>query len=717
MFQHADLAALEFLLQNPQPQNFESFLKVFCRNLHFEGALIYRNIGTAEKLPFFAGIIRGNPVTKVQHIFPFLEPRNLPRETLMEAEKRTVEIEFSNATPKAQKLMEEYNIRKLFFIPISGNTRNYGIVVALSETPRQLSKEELKILKTHTLMLSLLLDIFHIKWTYDVVRNNITEHVVIQDLDHRILEANRAASMSLGIEDPDSIKGKYCYELWHHRNTPCTFCPLEITRKTLKSEENEVMTPDGRWYYIRSNPIFSGSGDLAGFVELTLEVTEKKKAEHEAARFQKILNKLYNQPLVGVALSSYDGKIIDANETRAKFLGYSREELLKMNWTQYTHEDDAPILFERLRELREKKTDYFVEDVRCINKNGMQVWQRLYVVPLEIDSEELLLTMIVDISEDVSLRRRLEELLRERETILNSIPQKIYKVNLNGNAVRVTSKIEGLRKFSDIIKMPDEKTKEILKQTIRGVTPVQKIEYEAEAEKEKKFFIGSLSKLDESSSLFVENDVTEIKQQELEALELTRKYRKLTEGILTALSHLTELKEPYTAGHQARVSRIAVLVGKKMGLSEKTLKVLEYAGLLHDIGKLIIPIEILNKPGKVSFSEFDLIRSHPQFGFEILKDIEFEGPVAEITLQHHERLDGSGYPAGLKGDQIILETRIISCADVFEAMTSHRPYRAAQTPERALEELEGKAGVLYDSNVVKIMRELFEEGLLPTSLY
>ncbi|MCX7843973.1 MAG: HD-GYP domain-containing protein [Candidatus Bipolaricaulota bacterium] len=172
-----------------------------------------------------------------------------------------------------------------------------------------------------------------------------------------------------------------------------------------------------------------------------------------------------------------------------------------------------------------------------------------------------------------------------------------------------------------------------------------------------------------------------------------------------------DLREPYTAGHQRRVAELACAIAQELGLSAERIQGLRVAALLHDVGKaLFVPIEILSKPGKLTDLEMALIREHPRAGYEILRRVEFPWPVAEIVHQHHERLDGSGYPRGLKGEAILLEARILAVADVVEAMSSHRPYRPALGVEAALAEIREKAGKLYDPKVVEACLRVFARG-------
>jgi len=175
------------------------------------------------------------------------------------------------------------------------------------------------------------------------------------------------------------------------------------------------------------------------------------------------------------------------------------------------------------------------------------------------------------------------------------------------------------------------------------------------------------------------------------------------------IASTVEMRDPYTAGHQYRVSQLAIAIGREMGLSEHAVKGLELAAMVHDVGQINVPAEILCRPGKLSVHEYLLIKQHPQTGYETLKDIQFPWPIASIVLQHHERLDGSGYPQGLQGDQILLESRIMAVADVTEAMLSHRPYRPARTLDAVINELQSGSGTRYDKAAVDACLTLLRE--------
>jgi HD-GYP domain-containing protein (c-di-GMP phosphodiesterase class II) len=204
-------------------------------------------------------------------------------------------------------------------------------------------------------------------------------------------------------------------------------------------------------------------------------------------------------------------------------------------------------------------------------------------------------------------------------------------------------------------------------------------------------------------------DITKRMQAQEELRNSMQQLRKNLAGTIQAMARTVESRDAYTAGHQKRTTDIASAIAFEMGLPKETIDGIRMAGVIHDLGKISIPAEILSKPGKINDSEFSLIKQHPQSGFEILKGIDFKWPVADIVLQHHERLNGSGYPYGLQGDDILLEARVIGVADVIEAMASHRPYRPALGIDDAFEEITTNSGVIYDPEVVNAAVDLFTE--------
>jgi putative nucleotidyltransferase with HDIG domain len=190
---------------------------------------------------------------------------------------------------------------------------------------------------------------------------------------------------------------------------------------------------------------------------------------------------------------------------------------------------------------------------------------------------------------------------------------------------------------------------------------------------------------------------------------IAKQLLKALEDIVETMAITVELRDPYTAGHQRRVAQLACAIADDIGLSEEQQTGIRFAGLIHDIGKIRIPTEILTHPGVLTEAENRIIRTHPSTGYEILKNIEFPWPIAPAILQHHERIDGSGYPSGLVNDDIIIEAKILAVADVVEAMASHRPYRPSLGLDRALDEIKSNIGTLYDPEAVNSCIKLFRK--------
>jgi HD-GYP domain-containing protein (c-di-GMP phosphodiesterase class II) len=316
-----------------------------------------------------------------------------------------------------------------------------------------------------------------------------------------------------------------------------------------------------------------------------------------------------------------------------------------------------------------------------------------------------------DLDVDVGIRKEVknrEELnyvreeLREEGKKAGTI-EAVYKLSVNNNGA---------------IWLKDQATVEIYEQdgiclSLGFLTIVSK---EMEAEDELKKHHDQLEGIvhERTAALTKLNDQLkqEIGERKLAEEKLQQSYAKLQKNldeIVHAMSLTVEKRDPYTAGHQKRTTELAMALAGEMGLSEHQIKGIQMAALIHDMGKISIPAEILSKPGKLSEVEMQMVRRHPQAAFEILKEIDFPWPVDLIVLQHHEKMDCSGYPQGLAGEDILLEARILCIADVVESIESHRPYRPGLGIDKALEEISNNRGILFDQDVVDACLRLFKE--------
>lgn len=204
------------------------------------------------------------------------------------------------------------------------------------------------------------------------------------------------------------------------------------------------------------------------------------------------------------------------------------------------------------------------------------------------------------------------------------------------------------------------------------------------------------------------NDITDRKNLEIQRIQSVELFEQALESTIMAMGKALSQRDPYTFSHEVRVSDLSVAIAKELGFDDLFLQGLRLGGLVHDIGKMSIPAEILNKPGKLSKNEFELIKEHPVGGYDILCDVNFPWPISAVIRQHHERLDGSGYPDGLKGDQISIEAQILSVADVVEAINSHRPYRPALGIDLAMQVIKENRGTWFMPEAVDTCEELFK---------
>ncbi|MFW6121944.1 MAG: MEDS domain-containing protein [Petrotogales bacterium] len=261
-----------------------------------------------------------------------------------------------------------------------------------------------------------------------------------------------------------------------------------------------------------------------------------------------------------------------------------------------------------------------------------------------------------------------------------------------------------------------ERVEEVIQKTNAGVTDEFKVAHRLKCKSgEYKWVLnwGRIIERDSNGnpirSTGIHIDIDELRKTQEALKESMNQLKKISESAINALASAVDLRDPYTAGHQRKVAQLAVKIAEKMKLDPERIDTLRLAALVHDAGKIQVPSEILNKPGKLSYLEMSLIKEHPTAGWKLFKNIDFTYPLAEMIYQHHERLDGSGYPRGLVDKEILLEAKILAVADVVEAMSSHRPYRQALGIDAALEEIEKNAGKLYEPKVVKVCIKLFRE--------
>jgi PAS domain S-box-containing protein/putative nucleotidyltransferase with HDIG domain len=334
-------------------------------------------------------------------------------------------------------------------------------------------------------------------------------------------------------------------------------------------------------------------------------------------------------------------------------------------------------------------------------------------------------------------RRQAEEALKESENkyrlLAENVNDVIFALDMNLNYTYVSPSVKFLRGYEpeEVLKHSPHKTltPSSWDQAVRTLSEVMELEKSGHREiqeyrslelemwrkdgttvwTEVKFSFLRDENHQAVGILGVTRDITERKQADKDLKETLESLRKAVGATIQAMVSAVEARDPYTSGHQIRSANLARAIATEMGLPREKIEGVRMAGSIHDIGKLSIPAEILSKPTKLTNIEFSLIKEHSQKGYEMLKDVESPWPLAEIVYQHHERMDGTGYPRNLIGEDILTEARILAVADVVESMASHRPYRPAIGIKAALEEIEKNKGILYDDAVADACLRLFRD--------
>jgi PAS domain S-box-containing protein/putative nucleotidyltransferase with HDIG domain len=483
--------------------------------------------------------------------------------------------------------------------------------------------------------------------------------------------------------------------------------------------ETVLRRKDGSKAYIELNAgtiTYQGKLSDLAFVR---NITERKQAE-EALR---IKDNAIRSSITAIAIAEFGGNLTYVNPEFLRMWGYDDErEVLGKPATNFWHMNKkagkiiGTMLKEKrvIGELKAKKKDGSLFDIQVsasivANEHGMPVW---------------MMASCLDITE----RKQTENALRQSEeryrTLVESIDFGITRMDADHNIVMVNAALsKRVKKLPSMVigkkcfrvfakrdavcpQCPGAQAMATGKSAGAETAGVRDDQSHSQVRIQAFPDFGQ----DGTACGFIEvvEDISERKQVERALREHKKALQHSFFGTAEALSKVIEDRDPYTSGHSVGVAGLAEAVAHVMGLSEDELIGIYIAGILHDIGKMAVPVEILVKPGRLTDMEMSLIQIHPQAGYEILQGIDFPWPVAQATLQHHERMDGSGYPQGLKGDKIILEARILGVADVVDAMTHHRPYRPAFSLQDAKEEISKGKGRLYDPQVVDACLEVLE---------
>ena len=512
------------------------------------------------------------------------------------------------------------------------------------------------------------------------------------------------------------------------------FQSISKNRHPIKALKNYNRHKDGYLVLLETsgNPFYDEDGEYAGYRGIDREISNTKSVGEEQTTYQELLDTLEEATIS----TSPDGIILFINNAFCKLMGYEKEEVLGKNVSMIDPDDVDDI----------EKVSYAIEKLEKDDRLKHRRWRKkkngdlinVSIKGKSVRNEYGQVIRLVGCYAEVTNEKELKDLLDNSEESYHDLfaemeqAQRIAKVgswtldlqtdehtwseqlfNIYGRSSKDgTPTVE---EFSSMMNKASwgKLTKAMDSAIEKGTC------YDLEL-KINRFdgakawilsrgepVIGENGKVEKLRGVVV--DITNQKENENLKLEHAAQLSKALTETANVASDISAIRDPYTHDHETRVSEICVAIASEMELNSDFIEGIRIAGQLHDIGKIGLPTETLTRPGKLTKSEYELIKAHAKSSFDILKPISFPWPIAEMAFQHHERMDGSGYPQGLKGDEILIGARIMAAADVIEAMSSHRPYRPALGVEKALEEIERGRGSLYDENVANACLKIFRE--------
>ncbi|MDO9509594.1 MAG: PAS domain S-box protein, partial [Thermovirgaceae bacterium] len=557
---------------------------------------------------------------------------------------------------------------------------------------------------------SLIDDLVSSREMFDLFLNSTTDIAFLKNSELRYVIVNDACLKFLK-KSRDEVIGRTDLEL----------LPCDLAEQCLKGDEEVLRrgSPitrqefgEGGVFESRKSPVTSrdGTTGIGGFIR---DVTDAWKTGEALKDSEERFRSVFENTTIGLYRTTPGGKILMANPALLKMHGYSTfEELAERDLSRdvYGPNYQRKTFMEKI----ESEGEIIGLEAAWTRRDGTTLFVRESArVFRDPDGKVLYYEGTV---EDITDRKRAEEALKKSEEKLGSIFRNMTDVvwtsDLDMKTTFVSPSVETLLGVTPEEYMKQSMEEKVPPHSLEMIRSVMVEELKAEKDPDCDRNRSRLMELEQyradGTTVWTEMNVSFVRDENGNAvgvLGTTRditerknteeKLRRALQATIQVLTQTVERRDPYTAGHQKRVAALAGEIAAGMGLAPERIEDIYTAGLVHDIGKMSVPSEILSKPGKLSEVEMNLIREHPAHGFDILKDVETAWPLDEIVYQHHERMDGSGYPRGLKGSDIILEARILAVADVVEAMASHRPYRPTRGIEAALDEIEKNRGILY----------------------
>ncbi|MFZ2163808.1 MAG: HD domain-containing phosphohydrolase [Sideroxyarcus sp.] len=594
----------------------------------------------------------------------------------------------------------------------------------------------------------------------------VSDPIFLYDKEFRIVRANRAYQRCAGIPFKEFI-GRPYYEIFPKMDGPLSACRRPAEENEKEGSEEEIVQGD-RIYRSRVFPVRNEQGDLVYCVHSLEDYTERKQAEAKMRLFRTLLD---NSSDAIEILDPVTLQFLDINEAGCRNWGYSREELLSMRVPDVDpaySEDAGEMVREQVRQTGQAR----FEGMRR-RKDGSSFPIEVSLKYIELDKTYVLgiVRDITERKQHEIAMQRANRALRTvsagNEALIHAVDegqllQAMCDVAVQTGGYRMAwigyARDDADKTIEQMAEAGFEKgcpnlnlltwdaarsascpagtaivggehvvVQDIFSGSSAGTWRENALRYGyasciALPLIDGKRAFGALVIFDDKKNVFDADEVKVLEEMSgdlafgILTLRVKAAHReheqRLQKNMLQtveAIAGIVEMRDPYTSGHQARVAEVAKEIARQMGLPEEQVQAIHLAGLVHDLGKISIPAEILSKPSKLTEVEYRLIQMHPQAGYDILKGVDFSWPIAEMVLQHHERMDGSGYPQGLRGEEILQGARILIVADVVEAMSSHRPYRPGLGIDAALKEITRGSGMHYDPQVVDACVALFQE--------
>jgi len=564
-----------------------------------------------------------------------------------------------------------------------------------------------------------------------VVRNS-SEIITLATIDGKLTFLNEAGRTMLGVDPADMEKTSILDVLAPHLHKMGqeTILSALMNKGVWKGDLQYRNLKTGKLTEAQATTFTIGDPDTGRplyLANVSIDISERKEAEKALAKSEERFRTVFEEAPIGMAMADKSFRFFRANDAFCRMLGYTEAALASLTFQEITREDQIGVDLENIKKLAAGLIPFYRTEKPYVRKDGAIVWGRLTLKRIsdEDGTAPYYLAMIEDITERKAAADALGQSEQKYRELADSLPTPIFEADTAG---RVTFANKTAYEWfgytaADLAAGPNVLRMLAEPDRLRAATNFQRVvavgesssgEYVLER-KDASTFPGMvvarvLVQDGKPSGLQgIVIDISERKRAELELQKTTGMLRETLGHLINVVATTVEVRDPYTAGHQRRVSNLARAIATEMGLPKDQIEGIRVAGVIHDIGKISVPSEILSKPGKLSEIELALISTHPQVGYKILKDISFPWPIAQIVYQHHERMNGSGYPRKLKGKAILLEARILAVADVMEAMSSHRPYRSALGLDRALEEISANKGRFYDPDVVDACVRIFSE--------